>query len=102
MAATATATGLLRSKAALSTVRSVLGGLVLLGLLGIVASVVSYRADVARNRHVWSLVNAQFTDDDAEALGADQIQSGPQRRPLALGQGAGNGWRHGGPIRLVI
>lgn len=47
MAATATATGMLRSKAALSAVRSALGGLVLLGLLGIVASVVSYRADVA-------------------------------------------------------
>lgn len=47
MPSTVAATGLLRSKAALSTVRSVLAALVLLGLLGSVAAVVSYRADVA-------------------------------------------------------
>ncbi|MBE2249351.1 MAG: sensor histidine kinase [Myxococcus sp.] len=40
----------LRSKAALSTVRSVLVGLILLGLLGIIAAVASYRADVAEAR----------------------------------------------------
>ena len=42
------------------------------------------QADVARNRHIWSLVNAQFTDDDAEAMwAAPEISWGLFRLPEA-------------------
>ncbi|WP_426571559.1 class I SAM-dependent methyltransferase [Aquihabitans sp. McL0605] len=38
--------------------------------------------DLARNRHLWSLVNAQFTDDDAEAMwAAPEISWGLFRIP---------------------
>lgn len=40
----------LRSRAALTTVRSVLGALILVGLLGSIAAIVSYRADVTEAR----------------------------------------------------
>ncbi len=40
----------LRTRAALSTVRSVLGALILVALLGSIASVLTYRADVTEAR----------------------------------------------------